>query len=179
MNSTVKDKSLQLFEDLKRLLDESINKLGLPIINDEKTGDPILLDQRTVFIKFLLPIKKILPFYEGLKRGEVLGTRCKQCGAKYFPPQADCSKCYSSDIEWIKIKDEGVLLTFTQIKVKPASFSNYDDYIVGVAGLEDGLKIIGIVMTDNVNSLQVGMRVKLLVQKQPITESLIYAFKPL
>lgn len=32
-----------------------------------------------------VPISKTLPFWEGLKQGKVLATKCKKCGKLYFP----------------------------------------------------------------------------------------------
>lgn len=175
----IKDRTLQLAEDLKRLSDDAIKKLGLPIISDEKTKDPILIDQRILLLKYLLPVKRIMPFYDGLKRGEVLATKCNDCGAKYFPPQLDCSVCYGSDMTWFKIDDEGVLLTYTQINVKPPSFSNYEDYIIGIAQFQDDIKIAARVVTDGLKSLKTGMRVKLIVTKDTLNDNLVYVFKPI
>lgn len=173
-----KNRILQLSEDLKRLSDEAKNNSGLPIISDEKTKDPLLIDQRTLLLKYLLPVKRIMPFYEGLRRGEVMATRCKQCGAEYFPPQSDCSACYGSDMEWFKIDDEGILITYTQINVKPASFSNYEDYIIGIAQFQHDIKIVARVLTDDLKSLKTGMHVKLIVTKDKDTDNLVYVFKP-
>lgn len=174
----LRDKALQISEDLKKLSQDAVNKSGLPVIGDEKTKDPILIDQNTLLIKFLLPVKRIMPFFEGLRRGEVIATRCRRCGAKYFPPQPDCSRCYESDMEWFRISNEGVLMAYTQIKVKPASFSSYDDYIVGVAKFPDDLKIVAKVLSNDLESLKVGMRVKLVVVKQEQGGNLLYAFEP-
>ncbi|MEM3040552.1 MAG: Zn-ribbon domain-containing OB-fold protein [Nitrososphaerota archaeon] len=174
-----KDKTSQLNEDLKRLSEDAAKKSGLPIISDDKTKDPLLIDQRTLLLKYLLPVKRIMPFYDGLKRGEIMATKCKKCGAKYFPPQADCSVCYESEMEWFKIDDEGVLLTYTQINVKPASFSNHDDYIIGIAKFQDDIKILARVIADGLKSLRAGMRVKLVVTKNLSDDNLVYIFKPL
>jgi uncharacterized OB-fold protein len=179
MNVADKSRALQLSEDLKKLSQEAINKSGLPIVNDEKTKDPILIDQNTLLVSYLLPVKKIMPFFEGLMKGEVLATRCRRCGAKYFPPQADCSGCYESDMEWFKVSDEGVLLTYTQINVKPASFSNCEDYIVGIAEFQEGIKIVARVLTNDLKSLRVGMRVKLAVIREAQTRNLVYVFQPI
>jgi uncharacterized OB-fold protein len=179
MNAVDKNRALQLSEDLKKLSQEAINKSGLPIVNDEKTKDPILIDQNTLLVSYLLPVKKIMPFFEGLMRGEVLATRCRRCGAKYFPPQSDCSACYESEMEWFKVSDEGVLQTYTQINVKPASFSNCEDYIVGIAEFQEGIKIVARVLTNDLKSLRVGMRVKLAVIKEAQNGNLVYVFQPL
>ncbi len=179
MNATNKNRTLQLSEDLKKLSQEAINKSGLPIINDEKSRDPILIDQNTLLVNYLLPIKRIMPFFEGLMRGEVMATRCRRCGAKYFPPQSDCSTCYESDMEWFKVSDEGVLVTYTQINVKPINFSNYDDYIVGIAKFPEDIKIVARVMINDLKSLSVGMRTKLVVIKEEQNKNLVYVLKPL
>jgi uncharacterized protein len=58
---------------------------GLPVIPDEKTGDPLWVDVRELRLKYLIPIKRVKKFFDGLKEGKVYATRCAVKG-EYFSP---------------------------------------------------------------------------------------------
>jgi len=104
---------------------------------------------------------------------------CKKCGTIYFPPQLDCPKCRSSDMEWIELSGEGELLTFTQINVKPYSFSHYPDYIVGIARLKEGINVTAWVAESDPKKLKPGVKVKLQVTKRQPENYLTYEIVPI
>jgi uncharacterized protein len=82
-------------------------------------------------------------FVEFLKNKELRGAVCKACGAKFFPPRSDCSKCLSSDMDWFLIAGEGTLVTFTKAMYAPAGFEKDVPYVLGVAEFGDGVKVFG------------------------------------
>ena len=67
---------------------------------------------------------KIADFIAYLEEGKVMATRCKQCQALYFPPKIDCPKCLGSDTEWVEIKGEGELLSYSVVRYGPAGFED-------------------------------------------------------
>jgi uncharacterized OB-fold protein len=81
-------------------------------------------------------------YIEGLKRGEILATKCKICGEIYYPPQLDCNKCRKKEMEWIKLSNEGELMTYSIVVQKPQGFENYPDYIVGIVKTNDGIGLM-------------------------------------
>ncbi|MCS7121836.1 MAG: Zn-ribbon domain-containing OB-fold protein [Archaeoglobaceae archaeon] len=138
---------------------KSIEEFGFPLVVDEKSGALQWLDVRELNIRYTISIENIKPFYEGLRQGKLLTTRCKKCNELYFPPQKDCYKCFSSDMEWIELKREGTLETLTVIFVRPPSFSMYDPYTVAVAKLDDGPKILAWLKGDP-RKIRPGQRVR-------------------
>jgi hypothetical protein len=83
-------------------------------------------DLDTRFSKFgtvsFTSITKTNDFVDYLEQGKVMGTRCKGCGLKFFPPRADCYKCLSSDMEWFEVAGKGKLLTFSKLQYGPVGF---------------------------------------------------------
>ena len=146
--------------------EDSKNPSGLPIIPDKKTGHPIWIDVREMAFRYLLPVSRVKRFFEALEEGKMLATRCSRCGAAYFPPQADCSSCGSSDMEWFEINGRGRLLTYSVINVKPETYSSFPDYIVGVARLEEGFNVLAWVDCSDPKKLRRGMPVRLEVKKR-------------
>ena len=51
-------------------------------------------------------------FVEYLVKDEIRATKCRKCGVYFFPPQADCSSCLESDMDWVKLKAMERLLVY-------------------------------------------------------------------
>jgi uncharacterized OB-fold protein len=119
---------------------------------------------RTLKITYNLPIARTSKFWKELKEGKVYGTKCKKCGKMHFPPVADCGDCGSSQIKWMKLDGRGEVVTFTQVFVKPASFSDHPPYIVAIGRLKDGVKVLAWLTDIERESVKVGMKVKLVTK---------------
>jgi len=122
------------------------------------------MDGIPLLFKYTVPDKLYDVFWEGLKKGEIYGTRCKKCGTLYFPPQKDCQKCLTSDMEWVKLNDEGTIMTYTIVKQKPQGFDSYPDYTIGIVRNSDGVDLMCWVKGEP----KVGKKVKLTTDTQRI-----------
>lgn len=80
-------------------------------------------------------------FVDLLAEGKVEGTVCKQCGAKYFPPRADCSACLSKDMDWFEVPKKGTLETFTTAMYAPFGFEKDAPYTMGLVDYGNNLKL--------------------------------------
>ncbi len=80
------------------------------------------MESRTLVLEHKLPVARVERYWRGLEEGKIYGTKCRACGASFYPPQADCSNCYSSDMEWVEVGGEGVVECFTQIHRPPQGF---------------------------------------------------------
>jgi uncharacterized OB-fold protein len=123
-----------------------------------------LKSARTLKITYNLPISKTSKFWKELENGKVYTTKCTKCGKLHFPPVADCSECHSSEMQWIKLDGEGELVTFTQVFVKPASFSDEPNYIVVVAKLKEGVNALAWLTGVKLEDIKTGMKVKLVAK---------------
>ncbi|GBC70762.1 hypothetical protein HRbin02_00532 [Candidatus Calditenuaceae archaeon HR02] len=140
---------------------------GLPVIKSRKLE-----------ITYNIPISKTVRFWEGLKEGKILATRCRNCGKLHFPPAADCSQCYSSDMEWVELSGEGRLVTYTHVIVRPKSFQEEQPYTVGIAELKEGVKVLAWLTDVKRKDIKIGMELKM-VPKQLPDGRIAYVFKPL
>lgn len=174
MISDVRDRIQEEVKKSLSQLDSLVAFTGLPVFRD-KNGNPLWADMRELDLRYQVPVGKVSRFFEGLKEGKVLGTRCRRCGSAYFPPQVDCPKCRTgSHISWEEVPVEGELLTFTRIEVKPPSFSHYPPYTVGVGRFGD----FGVVAWVKTDSPTVGMRVKLRVNRRDPEGYITYNMEP-
>jgi len=120
-------------------------------------------DLDTRFSKFgtvsFTSITKTNDFVSHLEQGKVMGTQCKGCGLKFFPPRADCYQCLSSDMEWFEVGGKGKLLTFSKLQYGPVGFEGDLPYAIALADFGD-CKVFGRLAPDIPESeIQVGMEV--------------------
>jgi uncharacterized OB-fold protein len=88
------------------------------------------------------PFTKVTDFAQYLKDGKLMGSKCNKCGATSFPPRADCGSCMSPDFEFFEMKGKARLHTYSKIVAAPTGFEEVTPYIVGVADLEEGGRLL-------------------------------------
>jgi uncharacterized OB-fold protein len=137
-----------------------------------------LRSARTLHLTYNLPISRTSKFWKGLKEGKIYSTKCQKCGKLHFPPVADCGDCGSSNLKWTELDGEGEIETFTQVVVKPASFSKEADYIVAIAQLKEGIRALAWLTGVEREDVQVGMKVRL-VPKITSEGKVSYQFIPI
>jgi uncharacterized OB-fold protein len=164
--------------DLGEIAKKSIKEKGLPLIEEAKTKLPLYVSVRELPLRFQFGTAKIQKFFEGLKEGKVYMTQCKKCGEKFFPPQADCPTCRESDMDWIPIRGEGELLTCTMIIVKPSTFAHYDNYVVAIAQMKEGVKVLAWLKIDDPRKIKPRMKVCLTTVRREPEGFMTYEFVP-
>jgi uncharacterized OB-fold protein len=132
------------------------------------------------FKNFSLAISqtKVARFAADLAAGKIMSTVCRKCGKKYYPPQADCPECMSSDMDWQELKREGTLSTFTKIYVPPDHFAaplplmpfsslQFEPCPIGLLEVESRLRIMGWIPKVDLRKIRVGMKMKAFPQTLP------------
>ncbi|MGQ9624162.1 MAG: Zn-ribbon domain-containing OB-fold protein [Candidatus Bathycorpusculaceae bacterium] len=165
----------ELVENAKKVIAEK----GLPIIEEAKTKTPLYISMRELPLRFQFGVAKVGKFFEGLKEGKIYMTQCRSCGEKFFPPQADCPKCQNSNMDWIPLSGEGELLTCTMIFVKPPTYAHYKDYVVGIARMKEGVKVLAWLNIDDPRKIKPKMKVRLVTAKREPEGVITYEFTPL
>ena len=109
---------------------------------------------------------KVNDFIDFLEKGEVVGTKCKQCGAVFFPPRADCYKCLSSDMEWFQVSGKGKLITFSQLTYAPIGFTDDLPYAIALVDFGD-YKVFGRIGNVPLDEVKIGMELTARVNNLP------------
>jgi uncharacterized OB-fold protein len=105
-------------------------------------------------------ITKTNDFVDYLEKGKVMGTKCKDCGALYFPPRSDCSKCLDSNMEWFEVSGTGKLLSYSELKYGPVGFENDLPYTIALLDYGNH-KVFGRISKDiPFEDLSIGMELK-------------------
>ena len=123
--------------------------------------EPILEDRRILELRYRMPILQIREFFTGLEEGKVRGTKCRDCGKIYFPPQSECSSCMTKNMEWIDFSGDATLETFTTVEVAPTSFAAEGKYVVAVGKLDEGINVLSWLNLNGTKDIKIGMKMKL------------------
>ncbi len=110
--------------------------------------------------KSFTSVTKTGRFVDLLAEGKIEGTVCNECGAKFFPPRADCARCFSKKMDWFEMPRKGKLETFTTAYYAPFGFEADPPYTMGVVDFGDGLKLFARIEKGiKVEEVKVGMEV--------------------
>jgi len=119
---------------------------------------------------------KTAEFIKYLEAGKVMASRCKKCGASYFPPKADCPSCLSSEVEWFEVGGKGKLMSYTKVNYGPTGFEADAPYTLALGDF-DGVQILARLSRDiGENDIKVGMSLTVSPVKLP-NDRLAYEFK--
>ena len=165
-------------DKMKEAVMKNVQELGFPVLQDEKSGALQWVDLRELRLRYFISVENIKPFYEGLREGKLMASKCKKCGRLFFPPQKDCPSCFTSEMDWVELKKEGVLETLTVIFVKPPSFNHYDPYTVAIAKLDDGPRVLAWLKGDP-RQVRPGQRVKVEVSRRDKEGYIVYEIVPI
>jgi uncharacterized protein len=105
---------------------------------------------------------KITPFLSYLEKGEIVASKCRNCGEAFFPPRADCLRCRKSEMQWIPLDGHASLITFTEVNFAPPVFQKETPYLLGVAELENGMRVFAPISREvNRRELKPGLKLAL------------------
>ncbi len=108
---------------------------------------------------------RVNDFIDHLEGGKVMYTRCKGCGASFFPPRADCAECMSSNMEWLEVSGTGKLVSYSQLQYAPVGFEA--DIPYSIAMLDYGeYQVFGRLASDlELAEVKIGMPMVTVVNK--------------
>lgn len=119
-----------------------------------------------------------------IEEKKLMGSRCRQCDARYVPPRAVCVQCFGRDMAWVEFQGQGRLEAFTCIHVVPPAmealgYGRQHPYLSGVVALDEGGRVdarIEGVDTEHPEKIQVGLRLKATYLKEG--NHTVLAFEP-
>jgi len=76
-------------------------------------------------------------------RYNLVGTRCKTCNTKFFPPRALCPNCRrKGEIAEFKFCGKGKIATFTEVHVAPEGHEMKVPYHIAIIQLDEGPTVL-------------------------------------
>jgi len=90
-----------------------------------------------------------------------MAAKCTECGTVLLPPKPMCTKCLSTNLQWIELEGAGKLLSYTVIYIAPEQFQSITPYTVGIVELQNGLRLPGMIRGVDPKEIRVGMDLKI------------------
>ena len=105
------------------------------------------------------------PFWDALKRHELMIQRCRNCGTYRHYPRPMCSKCHSFDSEFVKVSGKGRVYSWTVAHhAYDFRFSEEVPYAIVIAELDDGVRMMGNMVDTKPEELKFGMPVEVVFE---------------
>lgn len=114
--------------------------------------------------------------------GTLLGTRCRHCGEYFFGQVEFCQKCTSADLESTDLGQDGVLFSYTIVRVPPAGWQGTTPYALGQVALPQGPHVLSEVLECPFHQLRIGMKLQLTLavgtEGGEGTQVVVYKWRP-
>jgi uncharacterized OB-fold protein len=119
------------------------------------------------------------PYWDGARAGKLMIQRCNKTGQTFLYSRQLVPGVDESQVEWVEASGKGEIYSFTVAR-RPAGAAFADDcpYVIASITLEEGARIMTNVVTDDVDSVKIGMPV-IVFYDQVSDELTIPKFKPL
>ena len=99
-------------------------------------------------------------FFDRARAGYLTGIRCGGCGEIAIPPKEFCPGCGARDWAAVDLSGDGVIDTFTVIRVAPRKFADDAPYAIAHVRLAEGPGMLGRIVDLPLDRVAVGLRVK-------------------
>ncbi len=110
----------------------------------------------------------------------LVGTECRACSARVFPPVPICPECLSEDLEALTLSRRGTLYSFSTVHVAPRGWRV--PYVAGYVDLPEGVRVFAHVVDAAPEALDMDMPVELTTAELGVdadgTAFASYAFTP-
>jgi uncharacterized protein len=104
-------------------------------------------------------------YWQRAADGQLVLQRCVTCGEYQFYPRALCTAC-AGETEWVDATGRGTLYTYTVIRQnRSEAFAALSPYAVGIVELDEGVRMMSNIVDCDVDELQVGMALEVLMLK--------------
>jgi uncharacterized protein len=95
-------------------------------------------------------------FWQAAQERRLVIQRCTSCHTLRHPPLPSCPKCYSFGWDTIDSGGRGTLFTYTVVH-KPLVAPFSEPYIVGIADLEEGTRLVALLEGVDRTRVKIGM----------------------
>ncbi len=110
----------------------------------------------------------------------LVGSKCMQCGAEFFPPVYTCKKCGSEKIKDKEMPKTGRILAYTILHEPLPGFEAQAPFYLAIVKLENGAKILTQVVDSPEGSIKTGAKVRATIRRAMVdgdSGQIIYGYK--
>ena len=101
-------------------------------------------------------------------QGFLLGSRCSNCSAHFYPVRQACSGCLHQDLETVRFSTTATLYTFSVVRQSTPDFEV--PYALGYVDLPEGVRIMTQLTGRDPEDYELGMEMELIVEPFGVDE---------
>jgi len=118
------------------------------------------------------------PFWDALRRHELVVQQCASCERLRFVPTELCPHCYSASTRWKRVSGRGRVYTFTVVHRAPTPAYQVDaPYPLAYVELDEGPRVPARLVDVDPGAVEVGMPVEV-VYADVADDLTLYRFRP-
>ncbi len=110
----------------------------------------------------------------------LIGSRCAECGAEFFPPLYRCRKCGSESIKDKEMPRTGKIMTYTHLHEPLPGFEAQAPLYLAVVKLDNGAKVLTQIVDSPDEAVKTGARVRATIRRALVdgdSGQIVYGFK--
>ncbi len=101
------------------------------------------------------------PFWDALRRHELVVQQCAACGRLRFVPSELCPHCYSAHATWSPVSGRGRVYTYTVVHRAPTpAYQAEAPYALAYVELDEGPRLPARLVDVDPHTVEVGMPVE-------------------
>jgi uncharacterized protein len=118
------------------------------------------------------------PFWDALRRHELVVQQCAACGRPRFVPSELCPACYSSAATWAPVSGRGRVYTYTVVHRAPTpAYQAEAPYALAYVELDEGPRMPARLIDVDPDAVAVGLPVEV-VFDDVAPDLTLYRFRP-
>jgi uncharacterized OB-fold protein len=124
------------------------------------------------------PNEDTRPFWDYCRKHELRMQKCRQCGFIRFPAGMVCTRCHSTEADWVKLSGKGKVYTFNVVHYPyHKGFADDMPYVTAVIDLEEGPSVLSNIIGCKPEQVAIDMPVEVVFED--INEEItLYKFQP-
>ena len=132
-----------------------------------------------------VPFDPAILALDGEGGGHLIGSKCSDCGAVYFPRQTFCIACMAENtLADCELSRHGQLYAYTIVTRESIAPKGFEvPYVYGYVDLPEGVRVVSKIVDWDASTLRIDMPVELVVEKlrtQPDgTDVMAFRHRPL
>jgi uncharacterized OB-fold protein len=95
-------------------------------------------------------------------QGFLIGSRCGNCGAHFFPVREACAGCLHGDLETVRFSTTATLYTYSVVRQSTPQFEV--PYALGYVDLPEGVRVLSQLTGRDPEDYELGMDMELVVE---------------
>ena len=112
-----------------------------------------------------VPSHESKPYWEGLRRHQLLMPRCTACGHRWWPASHLCPACRAGPIAWEPVSGRGRVFSFVLFhRTYHKGFADQRPYCVAVIALDEGPRMLSNVIGIQVADIRCDMAVEVVFE---------------